>query len=33
MTYTIVNTAGTTVATVNEAQLNSTFDVTLIGKN
>jgi len=33
MTYTIVNTAGTTVATVNEAQLNSNFDVTLIGKN
>ena len=33
MTYTIVNTAGTTVATVNEAQVNSNFDVTLIGKN
>lgn len=33
MTYTIVNTAGTTVATVNEAEVNSIFDITLIGKN
>ena len=33
MTYTIKNTAGTTIGVVNENQVNVQFDITLIGKN